>query len=398
MRSRFLPWRTVLVVALLICPALGAGVEGHRIIAQKYVELLPEELAPLFRQRLAELEERAVEPELVWPRDKQYNDRRQWHRVALDVEAETQTKDARLAAASRFPLVEAEAKRLYNKLNARGGDGTLPWVIEAHFNQLVTAFRDQPEDEIVRAAGYLVYFAAQAASPFNATVNHDGKLSGNLILSRVRLGHPHYAHRDVAARFDGELVRRCRARYADAITLGPGDYEPVDEPVTRARAVLLAALSVLDDVLQADAETIELMQVTDGDQLADRADEYYPLLDERCGGICVERLRHGAIFAANLVGGAWMAAGKPSLEQIRGRSQAILTAAESGGATSQPASSAAPAPTTAGPIVGSRHSNIYHYPACTYAKQIAPDNLVFFESSSAARAEGRRACRSCKPQ
>ena len=388
-------WWALLGGVLLGLPlsALGTGLEAQRIIARKAVELLPEPIAPMLRQHLDDLQERVVEPDTVWTRDKNTRDRRLWHRVAMDVDAEEQTKDARMAAAARFPTDQTAAKRLYSRLNQRGGNGVLIWVIDDLYSQLVTAFREGTESDIVRTAGYLIHFAAKASGPFNATANYDGKLTGNLHLGRVRLGHPHYAHRNVAARFGGELVRRNRGRYSDAITVSAGDYEPVDEPITRTRAVLLASLSVLDETIQADAQTIEFMQITDGKALVDRADEYYPLLDERCGDICVERLGHGAVFAANLVGGAWSAAGKPSVEQIRSRNRPVPPpAAATTAETPTP-----PAAPKRGNFVGSRHSNIYHYPNCTFAKQIAPDNLVVFESVEEAKTQGRRACRVCKP-
>lgn len=379
----------------LIPTAYGNGLAAQRIAARQAIQLLPGELAPLFSNRMADLQERVVEPDTVWPQDKTRRNRNLWHRVAMDVAAEAESKDARMAAALRFPHGKSDAKRLYGKINKRGGSGLLIWVIDDLFNQLVADFREGVEDDVIRTSGYLTHFAVDAAFPFGASANHDGKPTDNLHLGRVRLGHPQYAHRHVAARFGGELVRRNRGRFAESLNLSSGDYDAVDEPVSRTRSVLLAALAELDAILKADHEVVTLMELTDGKALLARVDEYYQLLDQKCGDICVERLGHGAVFAANLIGGAWTAAGKPSLVEIRSRStgdaqpDAALIAAVS--------EHDRLAKSTQGPIIGSRHSNIYHLRNCTFARQIAPDNLVAFASVKEAKKDDRRSCRVCKP-
>ena len=241
--------------------AAGAGLDAQRIVVRNCIELLPEPLASYFREHLDELQERVVEPETVWPRDKQMQDHRLWHRVAMDVASDEQTLDARLAAARNFPLDQADAKSLYRRLERRGGDGALPWAIEQLYHELTDAMRQGDEDEIIRRAAFLAHFAAKAACPFNASADYDGKLTGNLCLGRVSLGHPDYAHRDVAARFFGELVRRNCSRYADQLHLSRGDYDPVLDPLHRVRSMLMASLSVLDEVAQADAEIV----LADGD-------------------------------------------------------------------------------------------------------------------------------------
>lgn len=47
--------------------------------------------------------------------------------------------------------------------------------------------------------------------------------------------------------------------------------------------------------------------------------------------------------------------------------------------------------------VGSKTSNRYHYPDCKWAKQIAPGNLLKFNSVAAAKGEGYTRCPACQP-
>jgi hypothetical protein len=350
----------------------------------------------LFHAHLDELQERVVEPDAVWRRDMKLRDRLSWHRVAMDIQANEQTHEARMEAARRFPRDRTAAKRLYSR-SGRRTSGILPWAIEDLYNELTEAFRSGTESEVVRAAAYLVHFAAKTSNPFNASANHEGRLTGNLHLGRVPLGHPHYAHRSVSTRFTGELVRRNRSRYTDAVRLAPGDYDPVDEPVGRARAALLVSLSVLDEVAEADARIVEQMGLTDGEGLVARADEYYQLLDAKCGAICVERLYDGAVLAGNLIAGAWIAGGKPSIDQIRHRGTGPRQPAEVAGGNAPADPAPGPSDLPSGAVVGSSNSKVYHHESCVYARKIAPENLVVFKSAEEAKRQGRRPCRICQP-
>jgi len=54
-------------------------------------------------------------------------------------------------------------------------------------------------------------------------------------------------------------------------------------------------------------------------------------------------------------------------------------------------------PPSSGKFVGSKKSDVYHYPTCRYVKQILPENLIWFTSVEDARAHGYRPCKVCKP-
>lgn len=53
--------------------------------------------------------------------------------------------------------------------------------------------------------------------------------------------------------------------------------------------------------------------------------------------------------------------------------------------------------TSGGPFVGSKNSNVYHYPSCGSAKSIKPENLVTFSSVEEAKNAGYRPCKKCNP-
>jgi len=48
-------------------------------------------------------------------------------------------------------------------------------------------------------------------------------------------------------------------------------------------------------------------------------------------------------------------------------------------------------------FVGSKNSDVYHYPSCRYAKRIKPENRVYFDTPEEAIAAGYHPCKVCKP-
>ena len=50
-----------------------------------------------------------------------------------------------------------------------------------------------------------------------------------------------------------------------------------------------------------------------------------------------------------------------------------------------------------GKYLGSKKSDVYHYPGCKWAMKISTDNAIWFDSAAQARAAGYRPCRVCKP-
>ena len=50
-----------------------------------------------------------------------------------------------------------------------------------------------------------------------------------------------------------------------------------------------------------------------------------------------------------------------------------------------------------GPFVGSKNSDVYHYPSCSSAKKIKKENEIWFNSVEEAKSAGYRPCKVCKP-
>jgi Predicted hydrolase (metallo-beta-lactamase superfamily) len=54
-------------------------------------------------------------------------------------------------------------------------------------------------------------------------------------------------------------------------------------------------------------------------------------------------------------------------------------------------------PALTGQYVGSKDSEVFHYPNCSYVKNILPENMIWFSSRDDAIAQGKRPCKKCNP-
>jgi Metal binding domain of Ada len=167
------------------------------------------------------------------------------------------------------------------------------------------------------------------------------------------------------------------------INLTPMEYEPIGDPLEAAFELVKRSLVSVDAIAEADTEILAELECTDRASFKKNRTRYYAELNRRCGMICVARIRSASLTLGNLVGGAWQLAGEPTLELMRSRVEE---------------SPSAPASDVGGAYVGSRHSRVFHFPGCRFAKQISDDNVVRFATSVDARRDGRRACKNCEPK
>ena len=335
--------------------------------------------------------------EHVGDRDAKLEARAKAAHLWMDVRAQHGSASARLTAAEAFPHREADAKELFKSLGLERQGGRLPWLVEDTQTQLARAFEKGDADDVVRLSGHLAYLAWAASQPFNATMNHDGRDGGNVYLGELSAGDPYFAHQSVHFRIMGELIRRNRSRYLEQVQVRPLDVQPFAEPVEPCFRHLLGALGRLEDLLTADREITARLSATDGPTLLQREDEYYQLLDARCGEIVVDRLRAGALLAADLIVGAWERAGRPALPALARSSTA--TAPSTGDAQTAPRSEPrGPAPAGPAVYVGSKSSKVFHRADCVHAKRINPANLVTYASAEEARRQGKRPCQTCNPE
>jgi hypothetical protein len=162
--------------------------------------------------------------------------------------------------------------------------------------------RQGGKEDIVRWAGYLSHYVADAHVPLHTVRNYDGQFTGQ---------------KGVHARWESHLP----SRYGDAYPLGPQQPVSIPDPLSSAFSIVESSFLKADSVLAADtlalqglAETDRYVTVVrDGRERREYSDAYYERFRDALNGM-VERQTQAAIQAvASYWLTAWEMAGKPVL-------------------------------------------------------------------------------------
>jgi len=393
----------VCVVLLYTSCARAIGIAGQRIAAEATIAALPDTLRGFYTPHLDAIVERAVEPHAVWRDEERGHAKGDAHHLALDAAAVGQGWPQRLQAAQAFPSQQAAARKLFSTHNVKPG-GELPWHLAKLVDDLARAFREGNTRDIVLLSGHVIHFCVDAADPFAATWDRRAEACGNTVLATVAMGDPLYAHQDAGQRIGWELIRRNADRYRDSLSPGDIRFElGVSDVSFAAIECMVASHSRLEALCAADREIMTQLglpagSTAVGEAFLQRADEFYPLLDGRCGDICVENLRRAVSLASTLIVSAWTRAGSP--DPIAPRAIASTSTAENPPPVEpvvQLERGAAAPPATAFACVASRKAKVYHRPDCSHVQRISESNLVNYASSAEAEAEGKRPCKTCQP-
>jgi hypothetical protein len=277
-----------LMLVTLPAPASAWGVEAHRYIMRRAIDLLPAELKPFFERHSDEVVLRVVDPD-VW-RTAGWEDN---HHHFLDFGA---------AAYGKFPFeaLPRELDRAVEKFGRATVEeyGMLPWRLSEFFGNLRRAFegfsRNNPyaASDTVLFAPAMSHYIQDAHQPLHAHINYDGADTGQ---------------RGIHSRFETELFNR----YVAKLTVTPAPARAISSPRDFAFATLLDSYQLVDTLLAADKKA------TAGRDNYD--DGYYEQLLAGTKVLLERRLGESITATASLILGAWEGAGRPSLTADRPR-------------------------------------------------------------------------------
>ncbi|HXN97902.1 MAG TPA: hypothetical protein VN881_02450 [Candidatus Acidoferrales bacterium] len=269
----------VLTVLLLGQPtSYSWGENADRLVANKAVDTLPEEMQPFFQanrqfivQHVTDLQE-AV-PKSVIP----FEHPRVSDFIALDH-----------YGPFPFSALPRDYKNAISKFNRRTLDqyGVLPWQVGLYSKRLTDAFHDRNWNEAKLSAAQLAHYVTAAHDPFKTTVNFDGKLTGQS---------------GVNDRFGTGLVDRFQLFFF----VKPSEAVFVHDPTDRAFEMCLTAHSLLESVLLADRRAHA--------GLTGYTDEYYDRFYAQAGTLLVGQLSDAATDVGSYWMTAWINAGRPQL-------------------------------------------------------------------------------------
>jgi hypothetical protein len=280
MRSRLLSGAALfLAVLLLTLPSSYSwGENADRLVANKAMDTLPEEMQPFFQANRQFIVQHVSDPQESVPRSlNPFEHPRPADFIALD---------------HYGPFPFSALPREYNhailKFSRRTLDeyGVLPWQVGLYSKRLTDAFHDRNWNEAKLSAALLAHYVTAAHDPFKTTVNFDGKLTGQA---------------GVNDRFGGGLVDR----YQLFFFLKPGEAVFIHDPTDRAFEICLTAHSLLESVLLADRRAHT--------GLAGYTDEYYDRFYAQAGTVLASQLSDAATDVGSYWMTAWINAGRPQL-------------------------------------------------------------------------------------
>ncbi len=275
----------LIVLALAISGApLGAwGGEGHRLILDRAIALLPAPIKPMFEKNRTLLLERSTDPDL-------------WRSMGFDEEAPRHFLDYDAYGAFPFTSLPREFGAALAKFGHETiiKNGTLPWHFVEMHGRLLRALEQQKRqpggvDTIMVLSAVVSHYIADAHQPLHATLNYDGQLSNQLGLH---------------SRFESELVRR----YVTKLRIEPKPPVAIIDPGNAIFDALLASAKEVGSVLKADLDAAASRTEYD--------DGYFDALFGSTRPILERRLDEAITMTAAVIIGAWETAGRPDLTAV----------------------------------------------------------------------------------
>jgi hypothetical protein len=262
------------LVAFAVASSYGWGENAERLVTNKAIDTLPQEMGTFFED------------------NRQYLVQHVTDAGALDAKiAAGEHKDfIQLDHYGPFPY--SALPRVYTAAVAKYSRqtletyGLLPWQIGLSSKKLTDAFEEHNWAEAKVSAAALAHYVAAAHDPFNTTINTDGKLSGQP---------------GVKARFDTGLVDR----YQLFFFVKPNDASFISDPTDHAFEMPLSAHSWLENVLLADRRAHQ--------GLTTYGDEYYDRFYAQAGAVLVRQLSDASTDIGSYWMTAWINAGRPTL-------------------------------------------------------------------------------------
>ncbi len=257
-------------VALTLSTSYGWGESAERLIANKAVDTLPDEMLPFFEANRQFIVEHVTEPEGVTPED---------HTGFIQLDHYGQFPF------SALPRSYTAASLKYTK-HTLVEYGVLPWQIGIESEKLTDNFRDHQWGEAKLSAAALAHFVAAASDPFNTTTNFDGHLS---------------EQPGVNQRYDAGLIDRYQLFFF--VKANQASYIP--EPTDRAFDMCLEAHSWLENILLSDRRAHE--------GLKGYGDDYYDHFYAQAGAVLIRQLSDASTNVGSYWMTAWINAGRPQL-------------------------------------------------------------------------------------
>jgi hypothetical protein len=270
---------SALIILLPFSVMLGWGAEGHKLISNKAMTLLPEDMNSFMKwQDYVTIH--SVDPDLRKNSDKSEGPK---HFIDIDFYPE---------------FLNGKMIQDKSELDAEYGDSTvtkmglLPWATLDTYNKLVSALKDKDRDKAMIYLADLGHYVADGHQPMHAIMNYNGQMSGQKGI--------HY-------RYESIMVDSNLAQINNDFQAESPIY--ISHPLDFIFKYIADANSVADVLFNADNFAYKNAKSREDS-------EYYRLLWFKTKYVTETQIENAATDFASLFYSAWMDAGEPAFDEI----------------------------------------------------------------------------------
>jgi hypothetical protein len=263
--------RALTAILLLLVPAQAWawGDQAHVFIAEAAYNLLQSQcLADFYYANSQQLLQSALDPD-----DWRDTDPDEAPRHFLDIDA--------VPIPANYPHDLNVAIMMYGR-DPIYANGTVPWVSEAYYSALVSAFQARNVAQAVALSGNLSHYVSDSFSPYHATINFDGQATNNP---------------GIHGRYEADMVDQNAA----AVRMG------INTRATRIPAPAVLRESIFD-ALEVGTTLVAAINAVDV-----RSGGSIPSLWSAKGAEAMDRMASGASLTHALWEAAYAQAGSPRL-------------------------------------------------------------------------------------
>ena len=270
-----------LAALLMPSPAMAWGVETHKFIVSRAIDMLPAAIRPFFEANRVFIVEHCIDPDL-W-RTAGFTEESPRHFLDMDAYGKTPFTD--LPRDYDAALVKFGAETL-----AR--NGVLPWRTSEMAGNLWRGFQSASRGNAYGTSDVNLFsalgghYVADGHVPFHAALNYDGQLSGQ---------------NGVHSRFEEELF----VRYGRQLNIQPPPLASVPNVRDFMFDTLIESFQNVDAVLAADREAIGSGETYD--------DRYFDAFFTKIKPVLEKRISQAISGVASIITSEWELAGRPPL-------------------------------------------------------------------------------------
>ncbi len=270
---------SALIILLPFSVMLGWGAEGHKLISNKAMTLLPDEMNS-FTKWQDYVTTHSVDPDLRRDSDKSEGPK---HFIDIDFYPEFLNGNM---IEDKAKLVEEYGDSTVTKM------GLLPWATLNTYNKLVNALKEKDRDKALIYLADLGHYVADGHQPMHAIMNYNGQMSGQKGI--------HFRYESIMV--DSNLSTINNDFHAEKSVYIGSPLDFIFNYITNAN-------SVADVLFNADTFAFKNARSREDS-------DYYRLLWFKTRYITETLIENAASDFASLFYSAWVDAGKPSLNGI----------------------------------------------------------------------------------